>query len=217
MAKEHHADVAMFPELSLTGYEPTLASESAIDSNDDVLRPLIELAVRSGVTIVAGCPIRSAQSKPFIGAFIVRPDMQTETYRKRFLHPGEEEHFIPSNDTFVCSCSGRAVGIAICADINNPMHPADASKHNATVYAAGVAMTLRGIDEAEANLSNYAKQYRMLAVMANYASATGGHPMAGRSEIWNESGVIVAQAAGEGECIVLAENGGGWIGRVVEA
>jgi predicted amidohydrolase len=139
-----------------------------------------------------------------------------EVYRKRFLHPGEEQHFIPGGEVVVCSCHGRAVGFAICADISNPRHAADASQHGATIYAAGLAFTPRGIAAAEAAMSGYARRHRFLAIMANYASATGGFPMAGKSAIWDESGAIVAQAAATGECLVLAAAAPqGWVGCVV--
>ena len=93
---------------------------------------------------------------------------------------------------------------------------ADVSQQNATVYAAGLAFTPRGIAEAEAAMSGYARRYRFLAVMANYASATGGFPMAGKSAVWDESGTIVAQAAATGECLVLAgTTPTGWAGHVV--
>ena len=53
--------------------------------------------------------------------------------------------------------------------------------------------------------------------MANYASATGGYPMAGRSAIWDESGTIIAQAAATGESLVLAKDTpNGWTGRLVK-
>lgn len=215
-AAEHQANVVVFPELSLTGYEPTMAAELAIDARNDQLAPLKQLSDQRGVTIIAGCPIRSDQAKPYIGAFIIRPQLPIEVYRKRFLHPGEEQHFIPSDDVVVCDCHGRAVGIAICADISNPRHPADASQQNATIYAAGLAFTPKGIAEAEAAMSGYARRFRFLAVMANYASATGGLPMAGKSAIWDETGTLVAQAAATGESVVLAKSTSqGWVGHVV--
>lgn len=215
-AVEHQANVVVFPELSLTGYEPTLAAELAMDSRDGHLAPLQELSDGRSVTIVAGCPIRSDEVKPYIGAFIIRPQLPIEVYRKRFLHPGEEQHFISADDVVVCDCHGRSVGIAICADISNPRHPADASQQNATIYAAGLAFTPKGIAEAEAAMSCYARQYRFLAVMSNYASATGGFPMAGKSAIWDESGTLVAQAAATGESLVLAQSTPqGWVGQVV--
>ncbi len=215
-AKEHQADVVVFPELSLIGYEPTIAAETAIDASDEILRPLADLADELHVTIIVGFPIRSDHNKPFIGAVAFQPNRHIDVYRKRFVFTTEEPYFIASNDSVVCSCNGRAVAIAICADINNPLHAEAASKQNPAIYAAGVAMTPEDIGRAESNMSKHAKQYGMLAVMANYASATGGYPIAGRSGIWNEAGNVVAQANGTGECLIFTtDTGDGWTGEVV--
>ena len=215
-ASEHKADFIVFPELSLTGYEPSLAEDRAITSESDLLSPLRGLADELQVTIVAGCPIRSALSKPYIGAFILSPKQEVSVYRKRFLHPGEEEHFVASDDTVVCRCKERQVSIAICADINNPLHAESASDGNASIYAAGVAMTPRGIGEAETNMSSYAKKYQMATIMANYASEAGGFKMAGRSGMWGENGELVVQAPDNGEFLVLAEQSNNdWSGKIV--
>jgi predicted amidohydrolase len=216
-AAGHQANVIVFPELSLTGYEPTLAAELALDARDAHLAPLQELSDQLGVTIIAGCPVLSDEAKPYIGAFIIRPQLHVAVYRNRFLHPGEEQHFIPSEDVVVCNCHGRAVGIAICADISHPRHAADVSQQNATIFAAGLAYTPKGIAEAEAAMSGYAREHRFLAVMANYASPTGGYPMAGRSAIWDESGAMIAQAGATGESLVLGQSTpNGWTGRLVK-
>lgn len=215
-AARHQAKVVVFPELSLTGYEPTVAAETAVDATDRSLFPLQELTDRLNMTIIAGCPVRSAEVRPCIGAFIIRPQLPVGVYRKRFLHPGEERHFMPSDDIVVCRCHGREIGIAICADISNPRHPADLRLQDATIYAAGVAMTPNGIGEAEAEMAGHARRHHFLAVMANYASETGGYPMAGKSAIWDESGSIVAQAESSGECLVLANSTpSGWAGSIV--
>jgi len=215
-AAEHGAHVVVFPELSLTGYEPTVAGETAIDSDDPQLDPLRELSDRLKVTIIAGCPIRSEKSKPYIGAFVIRPDMPVEIYRKRFLDGDEVPYFISSNDVIVCNCRETSVGIAICADISHPVHPAEAAETGATVYAAGVAITPKGIGTAEANMARYARDHNLLTAMANYATDTGGYAIAGRSAIWNESGDMVARAPESGECIVIAKaDPAGWTGRVV--
>ncbi len=215
VANEHSASVVVFPELSLTGYEPTLAAELAIDPNAEVVQPLRDASENTGITIVAGCPIRSAGSLPFIGALIFHPHQLVTVYRKRFLHADEEQHFCPSNDTVVFPCHGQQVGVAICADVNHAEHPLAAAKQNATVYAAGVAMTPGGIDQAVANLARYAAHHQMPTMMANYAAPTGGFPMAGQSGIWNESGESVVQAPSSGECLVMAEMGGEGVGQVV--
>jgi len=215
-AVEHGVKVVVFPELSLTGYEPTLAAETAIDSDDRQLDPLREVSEQLNLTIIAGCPIRSGETKPYLGAFIIQPGLPVEIYRKRFLDGDEVLYFIPSNDVVVRRCHARAVGVAICADVNNPVHAADAASKGATVYAAGVAITPRGIGAAEANMARYARDHKFLAGMANYATDTGGYSIAGRSAIWNESGDVVARAGETGECLVIAESvTSGWDGRIV--
>ncbi len=42
-AAVHGVNLIMFPELSLTGYEPSLASRLAIDESDACLQPLQEM------------------------------------------------------------------------------------------------------------------------------------------------------------------------------
>ena len=216
LAAKRHAKVVVFPELSLTGYEPTLAADAAIESHDSQLKPLQNLSDKLDVAIIAGCPIRSHESKPYIGAFVIRPKQPIKSYRKRFLHSGEEQHFEPGADVFVCAVHGKTLGIAICADLSNATHPLDVANSGAASYAAGVAMTPGGIGEAEINMATYASRYGFLSVMANYASPTGGYQMAGRSAIWDESGSRVAGADTKSECLVLAKTTTkGWRGDVV--
>lgn len=215
-AREHQVNVVVFPELSLSGYEPTLAAEAAIDSHDAVLLPLQKLSDTFDITIVAGCPIRSSEEKPHLGAFVFRANQPIVGYRKRFLDSDEEpSFFIPGERTVVCESHGQQIGVAICADIHNPRHPADAIAAGTTVYAAGVAMTPNGIEKAETRMSAYAKQYAVPAVMANYGAPTGGYEIAGRSAVWNEGGEVVAQADADGELLVIARRtSDGWTGCV---
>lgn len=214
-ARDLQANVVVFPELSLTGYEPTIASRAAIDRGDTVIQPLRDLSSSLGITILAGCPIRSPEQKPYLGAFIFRAGRPVVEYRKRFLHGDEVDFFTAGNDTVVCESHGQQIGVAICADISNPCHSADASDQAATVYAAGVAMTPDGVAAAEARMSRYAGQHGLIAVMANYASSTGGYEIAGRSAIWKQTGEVVAQANADGESLVMAGvEGEAWTSRV---
>jgi predicted amidohydrolase len=215
-AREHGADVVVFPELSLTGYEPTIAADVAVDANDRVLRPLEEMADQSQIVILAGCPLRSGFGKPYIGMLIFQPGREVAVYRKRFVHSSEEPYFTASDDTVVFPACGTTIGVAICADIKHPIHAADAARQGAKIYAAGVAKTPEEMAAAEASMAAHAKKHGMLTVMANHASPTGGFPMAGRSAIWDEAARLVVRAAA-GEWIVLAERTPeGWAGSAFE-
>lgn len=57
-AHEHGVGLLVFPELSLTGYEPTLAEALAQDIDSPVLSPLRHLARETSITTVVGLPLR---------------------------------------------------------------------------------------------------------------------------------------------------------------
>ncbi|MEW6195382.1 MAG: carbon-nitrogen hydrolase family protein [Bacteroidota bacterium] len=216
-ASEHNVDIIIFPELSLTGYEPEIAKENMLEGSENILNPFIDSANKKNITIIAGAPICSEYDKPYIGAFIIHPSKQITVYRKRYLHKGEELFFVPSQDNLVFRLKDESIGMAICADIDNPAHPLDAKKCGATIYAASVLMSVNGIDDAYNKFSSYAKQYKMLAVMANYAINTGGFITAGKSGIWNENGNLIASAEGTETTLVIAEkDDNSWNGRKIK-
>ncbi|MEW4490873.1 carbon-nitrogen hydrolase family protein [Thalassoglobus sp. JC818] len=215
-AADHGAKLVLFPELSLTGYEPTIAAETAIEANDPCLTVLQELSDSREIAIIAGAPIRSSAAKPFIGALTFRPRLPIEVYRKRFVHPDEFPWFIPSDDVAVYPCHGREVGVAICADISNPIHPADTFQKGATIYVASVAKTPEGVCKAEDTLARYAREYKSPVAMANYACETGGFPTGGRSAVWDECGKVIVQAPESGEYLMIAKNSeSGWEGQLI--
>lgn len=218
LAVEHGADVVIFPELSLTGYEPTIAAETAIEPDDPLVLPLQEFADRSQIVIMAGCPLQSTGPKPYIGMIILQPQQARAVYRKRFVHTSELPYFVASDDCVVLPIRGTTVGVAICADIGNPIHAADAARAGAKIYAAGVAKTPADVAQREVSMADYARQHGMLTVMANYASPTGGSPMGGRSAAWDERGTLLARAEPQGECLVLAQStADGWAASVVKS
>lgn len=59
---ERGVSVLMFPELSLTGYEPDLATELAITVLDSRLVPLAKLAGQHQVEVIVGAPLRNGTS-----------------------------------------------------------------------------------------------------------------------------------------------------------
>ena len=201
-AVEHGARIIIFPELSLTGYEPDIAATHTLTPDDSRLRPLADITDRLGITIVAGAPYRSAE-RLHIAAFVFQPG-RSRIYTKHHLHHGEEAYFNPGMTGLQIGLGGERVSFAICADTTHPSHAEAAAAAGATVYAAGVFITPTGIEADSAQLRGYAKKHRMVVLMANYASPSGGFPTAGKSAIWNEKGETIIQASGVGEVLLLA-------------
>jgi len=58
LARQMGATAIAFPELSLTGYEPSLAAALALSPTDDRLAPLQQMADRDRLSIGVGLPTR---------------------------------------------------------------------------------------------------------------------------------------------------------------
>ena len=59
LAADHGAQVVLFPELSLTGYDRRLTAADALQGAEPALRPLRELADAHAIAIVVGAPVVS--------------------------------------------------------------------------------------------------------------------------------------------------------------
>ena len=75
------AQVVVFPELSLTGYELARAAELAFEPLDTRLEPLLALARRAQVTLVVGAPVR-LEGWLHLGAAVLDADGGLEWYTK---------------------------------------------------------------------------------------------------------------------------------------
>src|SRR5438045_2001658 len=84
LAAAKGAEIVVFPELSLTGYELALADRLAFTECDPRLASLLQLAASQATILVVGAPVRVG---PFlyIGAFILHPTGTTELYMKHHL------------------------------------------------------------------------------------------------------------------------------------
>ncbi len=215
-AARYGINVLVFPELSLTGYEPELAENLAIEANDRRLIPLITLARELQIEIVAGAPLRFGAAKPGLGAVLISSHQITRTYCKMHLGGNEPDFFTPGDIPLSFSVNEQKIGIAICADASQTTHPKAYAASGATIYAAGVFLTSEWYETDAPRLASYAGQYRMLVVMANHAESVGTRNSTGKSAIWDPDGTLLAQAASVENALVIASyEHSQWSGEVV--
>lgn len=216
IAAEHGAQLLVFPELSLTGYELSLARSNAIRLDSSELDPLRQLAADAHMTLVAGGPVLNEQNKLHIAALAFRPDGSASMYTKQHVHESEEEVFVSGPGGPVLVVEGASVALAICADATHPEHAAGAAARGATIYAAGVMIDPDGYGRKAALLTSYALEHTMAVLMANYSGATGGSRSAGRSALWSEDGQLVAASTGSEEALIIgSKQNGAWKGSVL--
>lgn len=206
----------VFPELSLTGYEPNLAAETAILGTSDVLSPLREVASQAPITLVVGCPLDSGLDRPYLAALAIG-SAGIDIYRKRFLHGEEHDFFLPGRESVVITAAERQVGLAVCADIHEPQHDRDLIAAGASVYASGVAIKQASLRRAHDEMSAIAARHGMITMMSNYCQPTGGYDTRGGSGVWDESGKCLGMAADSQEQLVIAAcDGTAWSTTVVD-
>lgn len=217
LAAQNGVDVVVFPELSLTGYEPTLASNLAIDLESEIVKQLSIAARESGVVVVSGCSLKSAESRPFIGSIISYPSGKTDFYRKQYLHPGESEYFVAGESNYFFNYKEQLIALAICADFSNPIHAAEAKMANADVYLSSVLVSDNGFDVDSQQLQSYASKHNFVVLMANHNGETGGWKSCGKSRAWDsKGGLSVASENTESSLIICTVAAGKVRGRVLK-
>jgi predicted amidohydrolase len=205
LAAKQNVELIVFPEMSLTGYEREMAEQLAFTVNDFRLNVFRDKAEEYKMLIVVGAPIK-IESTLYIGSFVFLPDGTTSIYTKQFLHDGEEKYFAPScNYNPLIEFKNENISIAICADINNPLHPKQAYNRKTTLYLPSIFYTTNGIAEGHTTLGRYAKEYSMKVLMANYAGSSYGLEAGGKSGFWNNEGDLVKQLDSKEENLLIVE------------
>lgn len=202
-ALEKQPDLLMFPELSLTGYEPELAKDLATNSNDNRLIPLQEISNKYNIILCVGIPTRN-NDELFISMIIFRPNKERVTYSKQYLYPTEKGIFTVGYTPYIISYDEEnRIAPAICYELSNTEHTDYARKMNATVYMASVLNSVNSVDADIEKLSKIASTNQMTTFMSNYIGESGGYECAGKSSIWNSKGELIAQFDDKTEGILI--------------
>jgi predicted amidohydrolase len=205
LASKNGADLILFPELSLTGYERAESKDLIFKKNDSRLNDLKKLSIKYQIIVIAGAPIQIGKDL-FIGAFIIRPDNTVSIYTKQFLHTGEDIIYKSSFDyNPIIEINNERISIAICADINNPKHPEHAQKIGVTIYLAGIFFEPDDMEKAYKTLSSYAKEYSINVLMSNYTGQSWGLDGGGKSGFWDKNGNLIANLNGVESGLLLIE------------
>ena len=213
LAAEHGAQLLVFPELSLTGYELAIARWNTVCPDNPALDTLRQFATQAKMTVVAGAPLLNGKDELYIGALAFRPDGSVSTYTKVHVHESELHVFRPGPGGAPLLIGEATVALAICADASHPQHAARAAERGANVYATGALVDVAGYARKAALMGTYAREHKMAVLLANYSGASGGLVSAGRSALWSDDGQLVAACTGTEEALLVGrKQAGTWSG-----
>ncbi len=213
VAAEAGAQLTVFPELSLTGYTLTPRPDEILRGDDCRVLAIRDYAVRTGMTIIAGAPLRRGDAL-HIGAIIAKPTGELLRQAKQYPHSSETPPYAPAGSPALLPVGAHLVGLAICADTGRAEHAAAAAEKGAFAYIASSLISKGGYADDSARLRARAVTYRLPVMLANYGGPSGGYESAGRSAVWDHEGAVLGEAPDHGAGVLLAEfDGARWTAR----
>jgi predicted amidohydrolase len=198
------ADTVIFPELSLTGYEPELSKELATNPDDSRFDDFQMIADTKQITIGVGVPTKN-QTGICISMLLFQPYKARQTYSKKYLHSDEEEFFISGQNHTGLIDNKTKIALAICYELSVSEHSENAFKSGAEFYIASVAKSVNQVDKAIESLSGIATKYSMTVLMSNCVGQSGGMECGGKTSILNNKGLLVGQLDDTNEGVVMID------------
>ncbi|WP_224552800.1 carbon-nitrogen hydrolase family protein [Pectobacterium versatile] len=203
-AIQNAVDIIIFPELSLSGYEPSLAETLALPSDEINFDTFQSISDEHGVFIAIGYPVKFNDGIKITMA-IFQPGKETLFYSKQRLHPDEIPFFKQGKQQTTVSVEGKLVVPAICYESLQPAHALEAAKLGADLYAASVAKSANGVMRAYAHYPAIARKHGMFVLMANAVGKADNFICAGQSAVWDCEGKLLIHASATQEALLILD------------
>lgn len=204
IAVSYLADIIVFPELSLTGYEPELAKDLATKQDDHIFDTFQEISDVNKITISVGMPTKMG-SDVLISMIIFQPFIPRQTYSKQNLHQDEFAYFQKGKHQLFLTIDKIKIAPAICYESLVPEHSENAFKGGAEMYIASVAKSAEGVKKAFKHFPEIAGKYSIPVLMANCVGPCDNFESVGKTSIWNSKGLLAGQLNSISEGILILD------------
>ncbi len=120
-AKNNHAELICFPEMSITGYcSDDLVKEHAISLNHDAFNKLRAVSEELNIVILAGFAQKNVDGNMFATHIVIHPLKKSEIYQKIHIAPPEQQTYTAGSLVPVFHIDGFCFGIQLCYDAHFP-------------------------------------------------------------------------------------------------
>lgn len=192
-----NADLIVFPELCLPGYDLRSVRAAAIDADSPPIATIRAAASDAHTAVIVGFAESRGSSVSNAAALIDERGVLVAVYRKIQLFGDEQAVFEPGEKLFVAELAGRLVGTLICFDMEFP-EPARA------LARAGVDLLVTVAANMEPFYSDHriASQARALDnriphLYCNRCGTEAGIEFVGGSRALRADGTIADEAGSE--------------------
>ncbi|MBU2930240.1 GNAT family N-acetyltransferase [Winogradskyella psychrotolerans] len=197
-----NSDVIIFPELSITGYEPKLAKKLAKTIDNPIFNRFQDLSDKNQITIGIGMPTTSTDDI-YISMLIFQPHIERVVYSKQLLHDDELPYFSGGTRQTFITINETKIAFGICYESLQRNHFINAKQKGADIYIASVAKSKRGIEVAHNHFSNISKEFNTPILMSNSIGFCDNFLSFGKSAIWNKNGDLINLLDTENEGLLI--------------
>jgi predicted amidohydrolase len=201
-------DIALFPEMSLTGsVDPAAHPRRLVVLDHPAVATLARASGETGVGLCFGIAERSPAGNPYIAQIFAAGGSVTGVQRKRHLGEGEEP-FIAATGSHVFEHAGIRFGIVICAEagFDAPFDAAAGGGAQLVLFPAAPGLYGRRTDEASwrAGLSwwegcalgdarRHARRLGLWIALAGQAGSTEDEDFPGLAALVGPDGHVAAR------------------------
>lgn len=220
IAAESGCDVAVFPEMSDTGYHMPTIVKTAAPWEGGVYADIAGAAAERKITVIAGLSEKVGEDI-FNSLAVIDPDGQlVAKYRKIHLITAEpvcEQNFIrPGDAVTVCAVAGFRVGLMTCYDIRFPELARKLALAGAEVLVVPAAFPLPRIGHWEILASARAIENQVYLAAVNRIGDDCGLTFGGSSRLLDPLGTILGSASTVDESLIVGDISHGRLDEVRE-
>ncbi|MGE7388102.1 carbon-nitrogen hydrolase family protein [Streptomyces sp. NPDC004126] len=206
-ARGQGAELVVFPEFTLTGYElEPLAADPGLwlaDAEDPRLNGLRS----AGLAVAVNAALRTDGPLPAIATLVYDAEgAHVTTYAKQHLYQHEQGAFAPGTVDGRFELGGVRFSLGVCFDQHFPELARRAAADGCTVHlASSLYGTGDGIAERATVHPGIAKEHGLYVVLANHVGPAGPWTGCGGAAVWAPDGTLLAEAGADGPDVVTAD------------
>jgi NAD+ synthase (glutamine-hydrolysing) len=210
-AKKAGADLALFPELAVTGYPP----------EDLLLRPgFVRAAEESleqiardthGIVAVVGAPHASGGRLYNIAAVCSDGEVQARVRKQLLPNYGvfdEVRYFTPGDDVVVFDFGGTPVGVTVCEDMWQPGPPTEELAGAGARLLVNISASPFDVGKEHTREEMFRARARDNSVFVAFCNTVGGQDellFDGHSAVIDATGNVIARAPGFEEALLVVD------------
>lgn len=216
LAVKAKSNLIIFPELSITGYEPALVDKLAFEVNDPRFNIFQQFADNYDITIGIGAPIRTSPGIK-IGIIFFRPNENRMLYSKNYLHSDELEHFVPGDENPILQVFDKRIALAICYELTVDEHLARIKAGVPAIYIASVAKSPEGVNSVFGRLSKIALECSFPVLLCNCVGECEDFTGGGKSAVWDKNGQQIAELDNKEKGLLIYDTEKGEVNKLTLA